>query len=337
MLPFDVSADFLRLHDLPFSPPQDTAILDLDLSHPEDVERIRTWLSRRASRGPVIICVDDVTSYLQLTQARAIGATAVFARPLDAAQLDGLLCRLDRYPGPPLQPSISDPAEDLKTIGDIFEAARTGQIPNMEFVSEAGARIVDRLRDIGLSAYLAAIRAHHSRTYTHCLTVTAVAVSFGLHLGFNRKDTHRMAIAGLLHDIGKARISVEILEKPAALDEREMMIMQTHPVIGHEMLRETPGLPDDTLDMILHHHEYLDGSGYPHGLQGSDISDLNRMMTISDVFGALIEPRSYRPPMSATNALDVLQQMGPKLDGVLVRVFAPLAHDLATCRAEFTA
>jgi HD-GYP domain-containing protein (c-di-GMP phosphodiesterase class II) len=81
--------------------------------------------------------------------------------------------------------------------------------------------------------------------------------------------------------------------------------------------------------MVLHHHECLDGSGYPHGLRGSQISDLNRVITISDVYGALIEPRPYKPPMTLTQAYDVLQAMGPKLDRALVRAFSPLVYRLA--------
>jgi HD-GYP domain-containing protein (c-di-GMP phosphodiesterase class II) len=75
------------------------------------------------------------------------------------------------------------------------------------------------------------------------------------------------------------------------------------------------------LDMIVHHHEFLDGSGYPHGLHGKEISDLVRIMTISDVFAALIERRSYKPPVSAEAAYQVLLDMGPKLDTDLVRAF----------------
>jgi HD-GYP domain-containing protein (c-di-GMP phosphodiesterase class II) len=75
------------------------------------------------------------------------------------------------------------------------------------------------------------------------------------------------------------------------------------------------------LDMVVHHHEFLDGSGYPHGLQGSEISDLVRMMTISDVFGALIERRSYKAPLSSEAAYQILLDMGPKLDRDLVRAF----------------
>jgi len=87
-----------------------------------------------------------------------------------------------------------------------------------------------------------------------------------------------------------------------------------------------PGLPTDMLDMVVHHHEYLDGSGYPHGLHASEISDLVRMITIADVFGALIERRSYKPPMSGSAAYQTLVDMGPKLDQDLVRAFQPVAQ-----------
>jgi len=114
----------------------------------------------------------------------------------------------------------------------------------MASVSQAGAQIVERIQEIGLSGYLSTIRSHHSRTYTHCLIVTAVAASFGIQLGFGRKDRERVAIAGLLHDIGKSQIALDILEKPAELSEQERAVMNAHPVIGYDMLRGTPGLAD---------------------------------------------------------------------------------------------
>jgi HD-GYP domain-containing protein (c-di-GMP phosphodiesterase class II) len=136
-----------------------------------------------------------------------------------------------------------------------------------------------------------------------------------------------------LHDIGKSQISFDILEKQTALDEREYLIVKSHPILGYEMMCGTPGLQSETMDMILHHHEYVDGSGYPHGLQGSQVSDLNRMITIADVFAALIEPRSYKAPLSPSQALDVLYNMGAKLDKALVRAFAPLTDRVATYAA----
>jgi HD-GYP domain-containing protein (c-di-GMP phosphodiesterase class II) len=78
--------------------------------------------------------------------------------------------------------------------------------------------------------------------------------------------------------------------------------------------------------MVTHHHEYLDGSGYPHALQGNEISDLVRTMTVADIFGALLERRSYKPPMSPAAAYKVLQEMGAKLDTDLVRAMRPIAE-----------
>lgn len=325
----DVAADYLRLEDLHRSSPNDTAILDVDLYEYEEVQTVKTWLSKRPPSATVILCVDDAGSHHQVTQARALGATEVVERPLTPARLRQILFGNDLTLVDMNSPAADDPLQDIRSIEQIFEAARAGQSPSFDIAAAAGARIVTTLRAIGLSNYLSAIRSHHSRTYTHCLTVTAVASAFGILLGFTRKDTERLAVAGLLHDIGKSQISVDILEKPVPLDEHESAIMQRHVMFGYDMLLGTPGLPEDTLDLVLHHHEYLDGSGYPHGLIGDQISDLTRMLTIADVYGALIEPRSYKPAMSGVAALHVLHELGPKLDRTLVRVFSPLAHSLA--------
>ncbi len=327
-LPRDVKAEPLRLEDLPRSKPADAVIFNIDLGRPAEVQAAKAWLSGRSRTRMVIVCVAGGLSHLQLTQAYALGASAVLAHPLEPSRILRLLNDVADIPSPTSR-RRPDAAPAIDTIADMFALGRSGQAPSLDATTRCSARIVDRLHEIGLSAYLAAIQNHHSRTYTHCLTVTAVAVEFGIQLGLSRTDTERLAMAGLLHDIGKSQIPLDILEKPAALDEQESQVMRNHPVRGHGMLTGTAGLPDDIHEMVLHHHEYLDGSGYPHGLKGSQISDLNRIMTIADVFGALVEPRSYKPPMSGARALDVLHGMGSKLDKALVRAFAPAAVKLA--------
>jgi len=86
------------------------------------------------------------------------------------------------------------------------------------------------------------------------------------------------------------------------------------------------GIDPDMLDMVVHHHEYLDGSGYPHGLEAHQLSDLVRMMTIADVFGALIERRSYKAPMAGAEAYQILENMGQRLDRDLLREFQPISR-----------
>jgi HD-GYP domain-containing protein (c-di-GMP phosphodiesterase class II) len=151
-------------------------------------------------------------------------------------------------------------------------------------------------------------------------------VAFGQKLGISKADRQRLSYAGMLHDIGKARIPLAILEKPGPLNEEELGVMRKHPQFGFDALGTVPGLPGEMLDMVVHHHEYLDGSGYPHGLHAGEISDLVRIITIADIFGALIERRSYKPPLSGSAAYKILLDMGPKLDKDLVREFRPVAQ-----------
>jgi HD-GYP domain-containing protein (c-di-GMP phosphodiesterase class II) len=152
-------------------------------------------------------------------------------------------------------------------------------------------------------------------------------VAFALDIGFCRTDVKRLGLSATLHDIGKARIPVAVLDKPGKLEPDEAEIMRRHPVIGYELLKDLPGISSEALDGIRHHHEYLDGSGYPDGLAGADISDLVRLLTICDIFAALIELRPYRPALSRPDAYGILCGMEGKLEGSLVRAFRRVALD----------
>ena len=102
-------------------------------------------------------------------------------------------------------------------------------------------------------------------------------------------------------------------------------MMRRHPAIGYELLKDLPGITPEILDGVRHHHEYLDGSGYPDGLKAPKISDLVRLLTISDIFAALIESRPYRPEMSRQNAYKVLCGMDGKLERSLLKAFRTVA------------
>jgi putative nucleotidyltransferase with HDIG domain len=193
-------------------------------------------------------------------------------------------------------------------------------------LENATTSIVSQLEGDGLPAWIEAVRRHHSQTYQHSLIVTGLVSAFGLHLGFSRSDVKRLALAGIMHDIGKARVPVSILEKPGPLDAGEMEVIKRHPVFGWEAIRATPGISTEILAAVRHHHEYLDGSGYPDGLAGPAIADFVRLMTIADIFGALIERRSYKAALSTDAAYQILKEMGPKLDGDLVREFRKISE-----------
>ncbi|MEG9528408.1 MAG: HD domain-containing protein [Hyphomicrobiales bacterium] len=143
-------------------------------------------------------------------------------------------------------------------------------------------------------------------------------------LGLKDSDSRHLVKGALLHDIGKAKIPLAILNKPAPLTPDERLEMDRHPALGHDMLRGETYDPL-ILSVVRSHHEFLDGSGYPDGLRGRDIPDLVRLITICDIFAALIEARPYKAPKSVHEAYAILERMGPKLDADLVRAFGPVA------------
>lgn len=299
-------------------------LFDVNLNDAAYVTTLKKWIDRKPKDARVIF-VTEKESRLQNTRAFAMGATDIVHRPIDARALLAMLwgdvaslstSRLgDQFQKTP------GVAAAIGTLQNIFSSACLGEPLDAPAMRSVGDVVVGQVEAQGLTAWIDTVRTHHSQTYQHCLLVTGLAVAFGQHIGAARADRQRLSIAGMLHDIGKARIPLAILEKPGPLDENELAVMRKHPQYGFDALGSVPGLPPEMLDMVVHHHEYLDGSGYPHGLQASEISDLVRIITISDVFGALIERRSYKPPLTGDAAYQILRDMGPKLDQALVREF----------------
>jgi putative nucleotidyltransferase with HDIG domain len=321
----------LCLNELRETPPGEFTFVDVNLKDPAKISSLKRWLVRRPTNGQVIFGVNQ-KSRLESTQAFAVGATGLLPRPVDGRRLSMMLSTGNRSiaknPADPASETCEGIAASVSGLKKMFAAAMLGEALDMKVLNAAAGEIVERIEEDGLAYWLDIVRRYHSQTYQHCLIVTAVAVSFGRHLGFSNADKQRLASAALVHDIGKALIPIHILEKPAQLSEEETAVMRTHPELGFEALRHEQGLPAEMLDMVLHHHEYLDGSGYPHGLGGNEISDLVRTMTIADIYGALIERRPYRSPSSGADAYQILIDMGPKLDKDLVRIFRPLARSV---------
>jgi putative nucleotidyltransferase with HDIG domain len=304
--------------------PGQYTLVDIDLNDSSRVLLLKEWL-RRKPKDAKVIFVADKASWLQDARACAIGATDVIDRPIDGrtllAMLWGDVAALAVDPSNPAVQHSPGVDAAVDTLQSIFSSACLGAPIDLATIQSTGDAVVGQIEAQGLAAWIETVRMHHSQTYQHCLLVTGLAVAFGQHIGASRADRQRLSFAGMLHDIGKARIPLTILEKPGPLDANELAVMRKHPQYGLDALDAVSALPAEMRDMVVHHHEYLDGSGYPHGLAAGEISDLVRIITISDVFGALIERRSYKPPLSGTAAYRILLDMGPKLDKDLVREF----------------
>ena len=309
--------------------PTKYTIVDIDLANNSSFSDLRLWLKPPPANRVVLFGVDEGVRH-QAVQAYALGATDLVGRPIDGTVL---LKKLVGDVGTLLAdaPTLANGravgvAAGASALQSVFAAACLGTPLDPASIDEAGETVVSNIEDEGLVHWIDVVRKHHGQTYQHCLLVTGVAVAFGKHLGFSTADRRKLAMAGLLHDVGKAKIPVAILEKAGPLDAGEVEVMKQHPVLGYEALQNIPGLTADMLDMVIHHHEYLDGSGYPHGLQADKLSDFVRLMTVADIFGALIERRSYKPPLSGEAAYRTLESMGQKLDQHILRAFRPISQ-----------
>ncbi|WP_338011528.1 HD-GYP domain-containing protein [Methylobacterium sp. Leaf106] len=209
-------------------------------------------------------------------------------------------------------------------VADLFHAAQADRPISSEEADAGTDVILEAVSEGGIRAWLEVIGRYDELLYQHSLSVAGFAAAFGFHLKIPRADRKRLAKAALLHDIGKSKIPLAILNKPGALTSAEMATMRTHAAAGADMLARQEGFDAAMLDVVRHHHEMLDGSGYPAGLTGDAIPDLVRLVTICDIHSALTERRAYRNPLPHAEAHAIMLGMTGKLDMPLLRAFQPI-------------
>ena len=176
-----------------------------------------------------------------------------------------------------------------------------------------------------LHALVKALDTRDNETGGHSERVTLIALSIAQQMKLDEKQIQQIHWGALLHDVGKIGIPDNILRKPGKLTEDEWKIMRTHPLTGYEMLKSIPFLAP-ALDVVLHHHERFDGSGYPSGLAGKDIPLSARIFTIADTFDAMTNDRPYRKAFTMEIALGEIQkcansQFDPEIVNAFLMVF----------------
>lgn len=302
-------------------------LIDIDLS---DVARLQSLIGvlrkTPVSDGVRVFALDPALRR-EVVQAEVLGATALLTRDPRPGELAAALSGLRI-------PKLSAHAGERAALRAGLDAghalvAHVLTSADPAFVNLAAQELALVIETEGIRAWIDAVRRHHEGTSQHCLLVSGLAMAFAAHLGFRRDDRQAIGVAAALHDIGKAKIPLDILDKRAPLTPQEWELVRGHPTAGHAMLLETGGHDELTLDAVLHHHERLDGSGYPHGLSGARISDPTRIISIVDVFGAMLESRAYKRSMSTQQAFANLQSRTGELDDALVLAFRPVAFACA--------
>lgn len=183
-------------------------------------------------------------------------------------------------------------------------------------------KTLSRKEIIDLSKTLVyAIDFRSEATVIHTILVEAISYQIGKLYGLDENTLTNISVAAVLHDIGKMAIPVEILEKPGSLTNEEFEIMKSHAIIGYNILS---GLNlDDIRDMGTLHHEKLDGTGYPFGLKGDEITTEMRIIAIGDIISALLGKRSYKDEFSKEQIIKILNDMvnGNKIDSNITKLF----------------
>jgi putative nucleotidyltransferase with HDIG domain len=299
-------------------------MVDADLRIMTRVEQIKKTLSDLQTVSEKLFVVQKHLHHM-VAQAYALGATSVVRSNREIGPKLAQIEAAAKAAGAASGTVRSEIVDCARAFATMFSAINHDQSIDLSDAERATARVIAGIERDGLGAWLDDVRRYHEGTFQHCLLVTGIAVGFAIEIGFTDLDVKRLGMAATLHDIGKAKIPLSILDKPDRLDPNENEIMRRHPAIGHELLKDRPDISAEILDGVRHHHEYLDGTGYPDGLQAGQISDLVRLLTISDIFAALIESRPYRPPMLRQDAYKILCDMDGKLEKPLVKAFRNVA------------
>lgn len=185
--------------------------------------------------------------------------------------------------------------QSKQAVISMFEEARMGKSVDTGGARQLVEEISDSVaRNPGALISLARLKTVDDYTYMHSVAVCAMMVGLAKQLGLDEEQTRLAGLAGLMHDLGKAMMPMEVLNKPGKLTEAEFNIIKTHPVEGHRMLLTGHDVHPLVLDVCLHHHEKTDGSGYPKGLKDQEISLFAKMGAVCDVYDAITSNRPYK-------------------------------------------
>lgn len=170
--------------------------------------------------------------------------------------------------------------------------------------------------------WMSKIREEREYTAEHCLNVCILSIAFGRQLGMDEVELHNVGMCGLLHDVGKMRVPIDIVDKPASLTPKEMRLMKAHTVHGRNLLLSGSNIFNGAIDVAYSHHERIDGEGYPRKLPGHGISRFSRIVSLVDAYDAMTADRCYARAKTSTEALKIIySERGKQFDETLALKF----------------
>lgn len=265
------------------------------------------------------------------------GADAVLAKPLTQDKLiQAISARVSQNVEQQWKALPTKERAALESSVDVFReisgALITGEDIAFNDVKDNCQSLVDVVESNDFGSILDGIREHDDYTYAHSMRVATLLTLLGHAAGFKNNDQLLMSSGGLLHDVGKIKISHDILNKPGKLTDEEFEIMKSHVPETMTYLNNVGNIPKGVLIIAEQHHEKIDGTGYPHGLKGAELNELARMAAIVDVFSALTDRRVYKEAMESSKAMGILEDMTGHLDQHFVKMFKNVLIDTGVLR-----
>jgi putative two-component system response regulator len=296
-----------------------------------------SWKSFLESQNYEVFTAEDVESALRQCAQLQPDLVLMHDTLPDVGGFD--LCR--RMKGNPLNQHI--PIVLIKPSSDPADVARGREAGAADFwgTSTSLGEIVSRVESLlRLKSYIdeqaksvvlslaRSIEAKRPLMNGHSDRIVKYALQLGMSLDLPEEDLQELRVACVLHDVGKVAVPDEILLKPAALNAEETEIVREHPAIGESICAPLKSLRR-ILPVIRHHHERMDGSGYPDGLSGHEIPLMARILQIADIYDALITVRPYRDALSSEDALETLNKEAGRgwLDASLVWRFSEICRN----------
>ncbi len=282
-----------------------------------------------SEKGPVLLTQDMVLNAKNIQSLQIYGIEYIYIK--QPIHTEYIKCA----PTPPLRPSLSSVSNTeafqkfegqyentMDMVKDKILYISDGNPINITDLFSMSNDIIGTLHSkSSLMTFLYNLKDTDDYTYTHCVNVSLLCNIFGQWLGYKGEKLQDLTVAGLLHDIGKTKISTTIINKPGKLTTEEFDEIKRHTVYGYEMI-ENQDIGEDIKKAILMHHEKLDGSGYPTHSHEEQINDMAKIVSITDIYDAMTAARSYHKKTCPFKVMQCLEQESyGKLDLKLLRIF----------------
>ncbi|TWH48326.1 HD-GYP domain-containing protein [Sporomusa sp. KB1] len=223
----------------------------------------------------------------------------------------------------------ADYENTVSVVKEAFAKTRFFQEVPLNAMKELASNAIEPLiNSSGVINHINLVRRQDDYTFHHSVNVAIICGVLGKWLGYTGTEWKDLILAGLLHDIGKTQIPLEILNKPGKLTADEMEIMQLHTTRGYKLLSTKQGIPNGVIHGILQHHERFDGSGYPLAVNGDQIHRYARIIAVADIYDAMTSDRVYHRKISPFSVVEmIVEEMFQKLDPEIGAIFLNNVRD----------